>query len=250
MFIGRKEYLDDLESLWRKRTSSIVACRGRRRIGKSTLFREFARRTADAYLEFEGLAPDGEHEVTNEDQLNEFAATLARATNSPIMSLPTWKDAFFWLDRAIDDTKRTVVLLDEISWMGGCDPNFPATLRNAWESYFHRHENLILVVCGSVSAWIRENILGNTGFTGRFSRDYVLTELTLAECAEFWKPAAACRDTLRRSIPVSPPKRISGGSASGRKACFSRTLTRYSILCSAKTCRCAGKYSGFLRKGR
>ena len=29
MFIGRKEYLDDLESLWRKRTSSIVACKGR-----------------------------------------------------------------------------------------------------------------------------------------------------------------------------------------------------------------------------
>ena len=142
MFIGRKEYLDDLESLWRKRTSSIVACRGRRRIGKSTLFREFARRTADAYLEFEGLAPDGEHEITNEDQLNEFAATLARLTNSPIMSLPTWKDAFFWLDRAIDDSKRTVILLDEISWMGGCDPNFPATLRNAWESYFHRHEKL------------------------------------------------------------------------------------------------------------
>ena len=191
MFIGRKEYLDDLESLWRKRTSSIVACRGRRRIGKSTLFREFARRTADVYLEFEGLALDGEHEVTNEDQLNEFAATLARLTNSPIMSLPTWKDAFFWLDRAIDDSKRTVILLDEISWMGGCDPNFPATLRNAWESYFHRHEKIILVVCGSVSAWIKENILGNTGFTGRFSRDYVLTELTLAECAEFWKPAAA-----------------------------------------------------------
>ena len=191
MFIGRKEYLDDLESLWRKRTSSIVACRGRRRIGKSTLFRDFARRTADAYLEFEGLAPDGEHEITNEDQLNEFAATLARLTNSPIMSLPTWKDAFFWLDRAIDDSKRTVILLDEISWMGGCDPNFPATLRNAWESYFHRHEKLILVVCGSVSAWIKENILGSTGFTGRFSRDYVLTELTLAECAEFWKPAAA-----------------------------------------------------------
>ncbi len=49
MFIGRKEYLDDLSSLWKKRTSSIVACRGRRRIGKSTLFREFAKRTADVY---------------------------------------------------------------------------------------------------------------------------------------------------------------------------------------------------------
>ena len=191
MFIGRKEYLDDLESLWRKRTSSIVACRGRRRIGKSTLFREFAKRTADVYMEFEGLAPDGEHEVTNEDQLKEFAATLARLTNSPILSLPTWKDAFFWLDRAIDDSKKTIILLDEISWMGGCDPNFPAMLRNAWESYFHRHEKLVLVVCGSVSAWIKEHILGNAGFIGRFSRDYILTELSLAECAEFWKPVAA-----------------------------------------------------------
>ena len=191
MFIGRKDYLDDLESLWRKRTSSIIACRGRRRIGKSTLFREFARRTADVYMEFEGLAPNPEHPVTNEDQLGEFAATLARITNSPILPLPNWKDAFFWLDRAIDDSKRTIVLLDEISWMGGCDPNFPAVLRNAWETWFHRHEKLIVVVCGSVSAWIKKNILGNTGFTGRFSRDYVLRELSLPECAEFWKPGAS-----------------------------------------------------------
>lgn len=74
--------------------------------------------------------------------------------------------------------------------MGGYDPNFPAVLRNAWETWFHRREKLVLVVCGSVSAWIKKNILGNTGFTGRFSRDYVLPELSLAECAEFWKPGA------------------------------------------------------------
>ena len=68
MFIGREEQLSDLESLWRKRTSSLVACRGRRRIGKSTLFREFARRSADVYYEFEGLPPNPEKPVTNEDQ--------------------------------------------------------------------------------------------------------------------------------------------------------------------------------------
>ena len=65
-FIGRKNYLEDLESLWRKRSSSLVACRGRRRIGKSTLFREFARRTADVYIEIEGLTPD---EVRAKDPL-------------------------------------------------------------------------------------------------------------------------------------------------------------------------------------
>lgn len=189
MFIGRKEELADLASLWRKRTSSIIACRGRRRIGKSTLFREFARRTADLYLEFEGLPPDADHPPANQDQLDNFAVALARQTNSPIHHFTSWYDAFFWLDQAIDDTKKTVVLLDEISWMGGQEPMFPGILRTAWETYFHRHEKLIVVVCGSVSAWIKKNILGNTGFTGRFSRDYLLRELSLADCAQFWGAA-------------------------------------------------------------
>ena len=73
--------------------------------------------------------------------------------------------------------------------MGGFDVDYPGALRTAWESYFHRHPRLILAICGSVSTWIRENILDNTGFTGRFSRDYILPELSLSECAEFWREA-------------------------------------------------------------
>ncbi len=186
-FIGRKKYLEDLESLWRKRTSSIVACRGRRRIGKSTLFREFARRTADAYIEIEGLPPD--KNMTNQKQLDNLVSALASQTGCSMDPVPDWLHAFQRLEQQIDDVKRTVVLLDEISWMGGYDPMFPGVLRTAWETFLHRHDRLVLVVCGSVSAWIKENILGNTGFTGRFSRDYVLPELSLAECAEFWGDA-------------------------------------------------------------
>ena len=81
MFVGRKEILQDLETLWRKRTSSIVACRGRRRIGKSTLIREFARRTADAYIEIEGLPPSAEKPMSNQDEIDHFEAV---ADNSPV----------------------------------------------------------------------------------------------------------------------------------------------------------------------
>ena len=76
MFVGRKEILQDLETLWRKRTSSIVACRGRRRIGKSTLIREFARRTADAYIEIEGLPPSAEKPMSNLDEIDHFVTVL------------------------------------------------------------------------------------------------------------------------------------------------------------------------------
>ena len=186
-FIGRREYLGDLESLWRKATSSLIACRGRRRIGKSTLIREFARRTSSAYIEVEGLPPD--REMTNQRQLDHFVSALAEQTGSSGEPVANWIEAFHRLDGQIDDDKRTVVLLDEVSWMGGYDVNFPGALRTAWETYFHRHQRLVVAVCGSVSAWIKENILDNTGFTGRFSRDYVLPELNLEECAEFWRGA-------------------------------------------------------------
>ena len=186
-FIGRKEYLDDLETLWRKTTSSLIACRGRRRIGKSTMIREFACRTAEAYIEIEGLPPD--KEMTNRRQLDHFIESLADQTGSSKTPVDNWLEAFHRLDDQIDDAKRTVVLLDEVSWMGGCDIDYPGQLRTAWESYFHRHDKLIVAVCGSVSTWIRENILDNTGFTGRFSRDYVLSELSLSECSEFWRQA-------------------------------------------------------------
>ena len=191
MFIGRNDILDDLESLWRKRTSSLVACRGRRRIGKSTLFREFARRSAEAYIEIEGLPPTDEKEMTNQDEMDHFMESLDLATGCGVRRVDRWLQAFAALDKQIDEAKRTVVLLDEISWMGKYDPLFPSVLWKAWETMFHRHEKLIVVVCGSVSSWIKKNILGSTGFAGRFSRNYVMPELSLSECVQFWGEAAS-----------------------------------------------------------
>jgi len=189
MFIGRSAYLSDLETLWRKRTSSIIACRGRRRIGKSTLFREFARRTAEVYIEIEGLPPCAERPMSNQDELDHFVSVLDDQTGCGTPEITRWYAAFSLLEKQIDDSRRTVVLLDEISWMGQYDPQFPGVLRSAWETLFHRHDKLILVVCGSVSSWIKKNILNNTGFTGRFSRDYILPELSLPECVAFWGEA-------------------------------------------------------------
>ena len=57
MFIGRERDLKDLESLWGRDHGVLVTCRGRRRIGKSTLIEEFASRSADKFICIEGLPP-------------------------------------------------------------------------------------------------------------------------------------------------------------------------------------------------
>ena len=182
MFIGRTDQLEALSSLWGKRTSSLVTCRGRRRIGKSTLIEEFAKRTADHFINITGLSP--RKGMTDARQRKNFCEELADQTDGKIAATKNWTMAFRALDERIPAKGRTVVLLDEISWMGSRNPDFAGYLKSAWDKRLKKHDNLVLVLCGSVSSWIAENILDSTGFVGRDSLDLEVKELSLAESVQ------------------------------------------------------------------
>lgn len=188
MFYGRESDLNDLAQLWRKRVASLVTCRGRRRIGKSTLIEEFARRSGARLLKIEGKAP--EPGLTNRHQLASFLEQLRRQTKTNVSSLGNWSEAFKALDDELGRDK-TVLLLDEISWMGKYDVGFPGELKIAWDNLFKKHNQLIVVLCGSVSTWISKNILNNTGFVGRASLNLTVRELPIDVCVRFWGRRAA-----------------------------------------------------------
>lgn len=199
MFTGRKYYLDCLESLWRKNVSSLVVVSGRRRIGKSTLVEAFASRSGCRFFEIEGLAPDGK--MTNERQLANFCARLAAVSGTPEVRAGSWATAFDALCAALPRSGRTVVFLDEISWMGGYDHDFPALLKNVWDTRLSHHGKLIVVLAGSVSAWIQDNILKSKAFVGRIALDITLPELPLANCRDFWGRSAE-RIAIRDMVDV------------------------------------------------
>ena len=172
-FFGRKELLDALKSLWAKRVPSLVTCRGRRRIGKSTLIEEFAARSGAFFIKIEGLRP--KNGLSNKDE-------LSRQTGCDKTPPEDWLSAFARLDREIPDGKRTVALLDEISWMAHYDKTFPEVLKTAWDDLFKKHPKLVLVLCGSVSMWIKENIIDNGAFAGGGRR--------ISRCRSFRLPTA------------------------------------------------------------
>lgn len=179
MFIGRERDLKDLGSLWGRDAGVLVTCRGRRRIGKSTLIEEFAAREADTFLSIDGIAP--RKGITDDDQRRHFVEKVASYARHPVKAAANWLEAFDQLDEIIPRDGKTVVLLDEISWMAGYFPDFPGYFKEAWDKRLRKHPNLIFVLCGSVSAWIVENILNSTGFVGRDSLDLELNELSPAE---------------------------------------------------------------------
>lgn len=185
-FFGREELIESLKSLWNKRVPSLVTCRGRRRVGKSTLIAEFARRAGARLIKLEGLRPKGK--MTNADQLKYFISQLSLQTACDESPVSDWLKAFARLDSQISDKGKTVVLLDEVSWMGYYDIAFPEVLKVAWDNLFSQHRKLVVVVCGSVSTWIKRNIIDNGAFAGRRSYDFVVPELPLRECVKFWGP--------------------------------------------------------------
>ena len=45
-----------------------------------------------------------------------------------------------------------------------------------------------MILSGSMSSWIEENIISSTGYFGRVELDIVLKELPLYDCNHFWEP--------------------------------------------------------------
>ena len=183
MFFGRKYELLLLNRLFEMDKASIVVCKGRRRIGKSTLIEHFGK-TVKNYYEFQGLSP--RENISNTDQLKSFGEQLAAQTSLPQMRFDSWFQAFSLLAEVLPK-KKCVVFLDEISWMGGKDKDFAGQLKIIWDTKLKHSSNFLLVLCGSVSSWIDKNILNSTGFMGRVSLELFPDELSLPDCNRFWK---------------------------------------------------------------
>ncbi len=182
LFIGRKEELSELQRQTKKNIASLIVIKGRRRIGKSRLAEEFAKNYI--FYEFSGLAPT--EKTSKQTQLDEFSIQFGLAFNISKPVVEDWNTIFFLLAKHTQKG-RVVILLDEISWMGSHDPDFLGKLKNAWDLYFKKNPKLLLIICGSSSAWIDKNILSNTAFMGRISYSITLEELPLSDCHAFWE---------------------------------------------------------------
>jgi len=177
IFVGREEEIQQLKDLLKKRSASFVVVKGRRRIGKSRLLEEFSKNKKT--YKITGLPP--QKETTKQDQLDEFARQLSKTTGLPEVKANDWSQLFALLAHVVK-TGRILIILDEISWIGSKDPDFLGKLKNIWDDHFKKNSKLILIVCGSVSTWIDDNILNSKAFYGRVSWTLALEPLPIKDC--------------------------------------------------------------------
>mgnify|MGYP003295667896 CR=1 FL=1 len=169
--IGRENEKKELLNLLNSNKSELVAVYGRRRVGKTFLIDEVYRN----YIGFRhtGLPPiynEKEKENSNKvkRQLEAFYQSLKfyGLINKKTSKPSTWIEAFSLLSLAIKEkynNRRIVLFIDELPWMDTPKSYFLEAFSYFWNNFCICDNNIILVVCGSTSSWILDNVIHNKG---------------------------------------------------------------------------------------
>ena len=159
---------------------------GRRRVGKTYLIKEFFGGSFSFYA-------TGINNQNTKGQLKAFNTSLMQYGCSDKTIPKDWFEAFLRLKDILESgnvkrdsvTRRRIVFLDELPWMDTAKSDFKSALDYFWNSWGSTQKDLMLIVCGSATSWIINNLLTDKGgFYNRITRRIYLAPFSLKECSD------------------------------------------------------------------
>lgn len=173
-FIGRKAELEKLNTEY-EHDGSFVVVYGRRRVGKTTLIKEFLKKKIAFYF----LAT----EELESQSMKRLAGVVARTTKTAYLQKAVFTD---WLDlfRVIAEYKpeeKKVLVIDEFPYLVKTNPAFPSILQNAWDAIL-KGSNVMLILSGSLINMMQKHVLSyDSPLYGRRTAQMRLSPLSFTE---------------------------------------------------------------------
>ena len=195
MIIGREEEIKKLNELYDSDSAELVAVYGRRRVGKTYLVDEsFEGRIC---FRHSGLSPIDESEDKFEgnrmkDQLEHFYRSLVLYGWKDARKPGSWLEAFYMLEDLLiekhNDKDRILIFIDEIQWLDTPRAKFMTGFEAFWNGWACHKKNIMVIVCGSSSSWILDNMINNHGgLYGRVTCEMKIHPFTLNETERFFE---------------------------------------------------------------
>ena len=182
--IGRAVELRLLREYFSSSRSEFVAVYGRRRVGKTFLIRAAAKDAFAFYM-------TGSSESSLERQLLNFSLAMQKYSKSEELQIAkSWIQAFNSLGRYLEmlPAGPKVVFIDEMPWLDTPRSGFIPALENFWNSWASLRDDVKLVVCGSATSWMLNNLIHSRGGLHNRLTHYMLLEpFSLHECEEYFR---------------------------------------------------------------
>lgn len=184
MFIGRKEEQNILLKALESKKAEMIAIVGRRRVGKTFLVNS-------VYEKHIVFKQTGVRHASPEQQLRTFRNTLQLLSRKKVEQPKDWLDAFFQLrlhlKPLLKKDQKVVLFFDELSWLADPESGFLDFLGHFWNDWAGQ-QNLVVVLCGSVSSWIIKKVINDKGgLHNRVTKYIHLKPFTLSETETYLK---------------------------------------------------------------
>ncbi|MGR3911718.1 MAG: ATP-binding protein [Candidatus Rhabdochlamydia sp.] len=186
--VGRLREQKLLKYFFYSKKAEFIAVYGRRRVGKTYLIKNFIGSLPCTFSHVTGL-----QKGSLKEQLKEFAKQIGDTfyQGASIVPRVNWIDAFEDLTQAmskIPKDKKVVLFFDEFPWMATPRSKLITALELYWNRYWVFDDRLKLIICGSATSWIIENIINNKGgLHNRVTRTIQLKPFSLYETESFLK---------------------------------------------------------------
>ena len=181
--IGREKEKQLLKLYIESNRSEFIAIYGRRRIGKTFLVTE----TLGDKLDFDMT---GVINGNSAMQLTSFALSLTQSGYTGKRPA-NWIEAFSALREVITargNQQQVLVFIDEMPCLDTPKSGFVPALDLFWNGWASRQKNIKLIVCGSATTWMVDNIIdSHGGLHNRITHEIHLHPFTLHETEEYLK---------------------------------------------------------------
>lgn len=158
--IGRIKELEILSNACEQKESKLIAVYGRRRIGKTYLINHMFNEHKKDSIFFRFT---GSYMLDSNIQKDNFIEAIYDWFKvEPITQIENWMSAFNFLKLTIEQkqtNEKVVIFLDEIPWIDKKNSSgFIGALGYFWNEFGLNNKNIILILCGSNSSWIKNKI--------------------------------------------------------------------------------------------
>jgi len=179
--VGRKEEIELFQEIVASEEAEFVAVYGRRRVGKTFLIKQFFNENFTFYF-------SGSENAKMRNQLGNFRNAFQNYFKTTAAIPDSWTTAFEMLRNAISRSRkkgRKVIFIDEMPWLATTGSNFIQAFEYWWNTYASSNPDILLIVCGSSTSWMLNNIIKNRGgLHNRVTRQISLQPFSLKECEE------------------------------------------------------------------
>lgn len=178
MFVGRKRELEKLNKMYHSSQFEFAVLYGRRRVGKTTLIREFIKeKTAVYYMAVEG---------TKRENLAGLSKALLERTQLTAAT-PVFRDfeaLLDYIDSLAKSGERLLIAIDEYPYLAASYPAISSMLQSHIDRCW-KDSRLFLILCGSSMSFMEEQVLGyKSPLYGRRSAQFKIHPFTFWEAGE------------------------------------------------------------------